>query len=307
MRIDSSYQNSSSSGSSYTVRKNETLEELFGTVMQGKSKSSIKKLLQSGAVTVDGKTVSRLDETLSVGQVVKIGKHDNSSFKMPDGLRIVWEDAWLIVAYKEAGLLTVGNASQKRETAEEYLNNYMNFKKKGDRIYVVHRIDRDTSGILLFAKTSRVRDILRTYWHDIVISRQYIAVVEGRPYPKSGTIDTWIDEDPQLMTMYVCRPQQGKRAITHYKTLETDSRYSLVELELETGRKNQIRTHMSYRGNPVAGDAKYGAETNPIGRMCLHARQIRFHHPITDKIMEFSSDIPSDFLTVFQHNQTEVK
>ncbi len=297
MRIDDK-EKQNKPGSSYIVRQDETLEQLLARMMQGRSKSSLKKLLQNDEISVDERIVKRLDEPLKAGQRVFIGK--SSSFRMPEGLRIVWEDAWLLIVKKETGLLTVGNHSEQDKTAEEYLNAYMQFKKQGDRIYVVHRIDRDTSGILVFAKTLKACEILRTTWHDIVESRRYIAVVEGYLRYEEGTVDTWMDEDPRQSMMFVSRPGQGKRAVTHYRVLdECREGYSLVELELETGRRNQIRVQMAHLGHPLAGDGKYGAQSDPCGRLCLHARQIKFRHPITGEMMEFTSEIPAQFLQLF--------
>ncbi len=285
-------------GTHLVVKQEQSLDELLQHHMQGRSKSALKKLLQNGMISIDGQTAHRLDEPLQSGQKVFIGKKQD--FQFPQGLRIVWEDAWLIIVKKESGLLTVKTRSENERTAEEYLNQYMQFKKAGDRIYVVHRIDRDTSGILVFAKTLKARDILRTNWHDIVESRRYIAVVEGCLRPSKGCIDTWMDENPKTLDMYVCQPGQGKRAITHYEVLQCNGRHSLVALELDTGRRNQIRVHMEYLGHPIAGDPRYHAQTDPCNRLCLHAQQIKFKHPITGEMMEFSSDIPTDFLRLFR-------
>ncbi len=297
MKLEDRQQKPKASGTKLLVKQDQSLEELLLHHMQGKSKSSLKKLLQSDMISVEGETVKQLDHPLKAGQTVFVSKKPD--FQLPEGLRIIWEDAWLMIVKKESGLLTVGHRGESKLTAEEYLNQYMQFKKLGERIYVVHRIDRDTSGILVFAKTMKARDILRTHWHDIVESRRYVAVVEGRPKRSEGVIDTWMDEDLKTLDMFVCQPGRGKRAITHYQVLRSNGRHSLVALELDTGRRNQIRVHMEYIGHPIAGDPRYHARTNPCNRLCLHARQIKFHHPITHEMMEFSSEIPADFLKIF--------
>ncbi len=314
MRVDDRENQTHRSGASFTVKEDETLEQLLSRVMQGRSRSSIKKLLQSDAITLDGRVLKRLDETLEAGQTVFVGK--KSEYRLPEGLRIVWEDASLLIVKKESGLLTVGNHSEREKTAEEYLNAYMDFRRSGDRIYVVHRIDRDTSGILVFAKNPRICETLRTHWHEIVESRRYIAVAEGWFQQQEGMVDTWLDEDARQSVMFVCRPGQGKRAVTHFRVLDSCSlptgrgqdgqrddvrrlRYSLLELHLETGRRNQIRVHMAYLGHPLAGDSKYGAQTDPCRRLCLHAQQIKFRHPVTGEMLEFTSEIPSEFLRMF--------
>lgn len=301
-------------GASFQVKTEETIENFLAHVMQGKSKTSIKQLLQNGAIVAGHrdekgkwrqKALKRLSDIVHIGETIFIGKKPEPQFDMPDGLKVVWEDKWLIVVKKETGLLTVVNKHEPVLSAQTYLDAYMQFKKDGERVYVVHRIDRDTSGVLLFAKNEETQWKLRSNWNEAVHSRRYIAIVEGCPKQLSGTIDTWIEENEKTMTMFVCKPHQGKRAITHYKVLKTSQynqqTYSMVEFQLETGRKNQIRLHMSYIGTPIAGDGKYGAHTDPIGRLCLHAQQIEFEHPETGEILNFTSDIPKTFTDIFQN------
>lgn len=300
MKMDDKPKPQEIKGTSFVVKQDQTLVEFLSHVMQGRSRTSIRELLQKGAISVDGVPLRRLDDPLKAGSTVFVGKKPDPVFPMPQGLRIIWEDRYLILVKKEHGLLTVGNRFESERTAEEYLNEYMQFKKEGDKVYIVHRIDRDTSGVLMFAKDSRTQQLLRTNWNEVVEERRYIAVVEGYIKQSTGTIDTWIEENKQLMKMFVCRPGKGKRAITHFKVIGRRNGYSLLELELETGRKNQIRIHMSHIGHPVAGDEKYGAQTNPCGRLCLHAQQIEFTHPITGENMEFTSEVPREFLQMFE-------
>ena len=300
MRMNDKPRKQEPKGTSYQVKKNQTIEDFLSHIMQGKSRTSIKQLLQNGAISVNNKIIKRLDELLEAGQTVFIGKKPEPKFPMPKGLRIIWEDKWLIVVKKESGLLTVGNEEERKYTAQAYLNAYMQFKGEGECIFIVHRIDRDTSGILIFAKSEEVQFRLRTTWNESVRSRSYIAIVEGHLDNQEGTIDTWIDENKYTMVMHVCPEGKGKRAITHYKVLKTIENYSMLALELETGRKNQIRIHMSHIGHPVAGDGKYGAQTSPCGRLCLHAQQIEFVHPMTREVMEFTSEIPQEFVRLFK-------
>lgn len=299
-------------GASFMVKQEETIEQFISHVMQGKSKTSIKQLLQNGAIIAghrdeQGKwrqrILKKLTDNVHVGESIFVGKKPEPTFQMPKGLKIAWEDRWLLVVKKETGLLTVGNLSEPVQSAQTYLDAYMQFKKEGDRIYIVHRIDRDTSGVLLFAKNEETQWKLRSNWNEAVHSRRYIAIVEGTPRQKQGTIDTWIEENEKTMTMFVCKPGQGKQAITHYKVLKTTTfngqQYSMMEFQLETGRKNQIRIHMNHIGTPIAGDGKYGASTDPIGRLCLHAQQIEFEHPETGEVLNFTSDIPQAFNEIF--------
>lgn len=298
MKLEHRENEHKASGTTLQVKEDQTLEALLTHHMQGRSKSSLKKLLQSDMISVEGEIIKKLDFPLKAGQKVFIGKKPD--FQLPEGLRIIWEDAWLMIVKKDSGLLTVGTQGESRLSVEDYLNQYMQFKKYGQRIFVVHRIDRDTSGILIFAKTMKAREILCTHWHDIVKSRRYIAVVEGRPRRPQGVIDTWMNEDKKTLEMYICPPGQGQRAITHYKVLQSNGRHSLIALELDTGRRNQIRLHMQHIGHPVAGDPWYHAQSDPCHRLCLHAQQIKFSHPITHEIMDFSSEIPAEFLKIFR-------
>lgn len=300
MRMNDKPRKQEPKGTSYPVKSDQTVEQFLSHIMQGKSRTSIRQLLQKGAITVNGKPLRQLADTLKAGQTVFIGKKPDPVFPMPKGLRIIWEDKWLIVVKKETGLLTVGNESERFQTAQTYLDAYMRFKGEGECIFIVHRIDRDTSGILIFAKSEEVQFRLRTTWNDSVQSRRYIAVVEGYLDEPEGTIDTWIDENKYTMVMHVTKEGKGKRAITHYKVLKTAKGYSLLELELETGRKNQIRIHMKHIGHPIAGDGKYGAQTDPCERLCLHAQQIEFIHPMTHEVMEFTSEIPHEFTALFK-------
>lgn len=302
MKMNDKPQKEKKRGASFVVRQEETVEQFLSHAMSGKSRTSIKQLLQNGAITVGKRKLHRLDDVLHVGETVFVGKRPEPKFPMPEGLRIIWEDRWLIVVKKDTGLLTVANNSEQLLTAQVYLDAYMQFKKEGNgRVYIVHRIDRDTSGILLFAKDENTQQILRSNWNEIVHSRRYIAIVEGKLPRRADTIDTWIEENAKTMTMYVCRQGYGKRAITHYQVIKEIEGYSMIALELETGRKNQIRLHMSHIGHPVAGDGKYGAQSDPCERLCLHAQQIKFEHPITGEIMEFTSEIPQEFTRIFKN------
>ncbi len=303
MKMNDTPRNDASKGTSYNVKKDQTVEEFLSHIMQGKSRTSIKQLLQKGAISVNNRTINSLQEQLTAGSIVFIGKKPEPKFPMPKGLRIIWEDKWLIIVKKETGLLTVGNNEDRKHTAQNYLNAYMQFKGEGECIFIVHRIDRDTSGVLIFAKTEEAQFRLRSTWNESVHSRRYIAIVEGLLDKPEGTIDTWIDENKFTMTMHISREGKGKRAITHYKVLKTIDGYSMLELELETGRKNQIRIHMSHIGHPIAGDGKYGAQTSPCGRLCLHAQQIKFVHPMTKEVMEFTSEIPAEFNKLFKNKR----
>ncbi len=288
----------------YSVKSDCTVQEFFERQMQGKSKTSQRQLLSKGAVRIGDRVLRHLDDLILAGSTVTIAPKPEPQFVMPQGLRIVYEDDWIIVVHKDSGLLTIATETEKEHTAFAYLSAYLKFYKRTDKIFIVHRIDRMTSGLLIFAKNENVQRILRSNWDQMVLSRQYVAVVEGRMEYTEGTVSTWLDEDPATTRVYVSRPGVGKRAVTHYRLIDEVPGLSLLELELETGRKNQIRVHMRHIGHTLAGDKKYGSKIDPIGRLCLHARQIEFEHPMTGRILNFETPIPSEFLKLFPHKET---
>lgn len=287
-------------GQEYRVKTPQKLEDFLLHIMQGKSRTALKQMLQNGSINVDGTQARRLDMELKQGAQVFVGQKAEPQFNMPKGLRIIWEDKWLIIVKKEAHLLTVGNNSDREHTAQAYLNAYMRFKGEGKNIFIVHRIDRGTSGILIFAKSELAQQKLRTNWNEAVLSRRYVAIVEGIMEQQTGTIDTWIEENQYTLAMEVCKEGKGKHAITHFKTIKHNNQFTMLELELETGRKNQIRIHLKHIGHPIVGDKKYGAQTDPCNRLCLHAQQIEFKHPMTGEIMEFTSELPREFTDIFK-------
>lgn len=285
----------------YSVKSDCTVQEFFERQMKGKSRTAQRQLLSKGAVRIGRRQLKKLDDVILAGSVITIEPKPEPQFIMPPGLNIVYEDDWILVVNKDAGLLTIATENEKERTAFSYLSAYLKFYDRNAKVFIVHRIDRWTSGLLIFAKDERAQSILRTNWDEMVLSRQYVAVVEGRMERTEGTITTWMDEDPKTTRMFVCRPGTGKRAVTHYRLIDEVPGLSLIELELETGRKNQIRVHMRHIGHAVAGDQKYGAHIDPIGRLCLHARQIEFEHPMTGQIMNFETPIPPEFTKLFHH------
>ena len=231
-----------------------------------------------------------------------------------NGLKILFEDDWVIVVEKPEGLLTVSTGRQGETTAYSILTDYMRSKTaKGQRkggIYIVHRLDRDTSGLLIFAKDEETRAKLQEGWENLVTERKYTAIVEGHTADEEGWIESWIYENPKSMKVHCYHlepgddperpPQKGwQYASTHCQTIGhitiNDEQYTKVEFELETGRKNQIRVHSQWIGHPIAGDKKYGAATNPFGRLALHAQTLSFIHPWTGQTVRFTSRLPRLF------------
>ncbi len=277
--------------------------------MGGMAKSSVKQLLGQRRVKVGNAIQTRHDFALNAGDVVTVSSgRGNSQLNHPK-LKIVYEDDDLIVVNKQPGLLTVAATPGSSETtAYSILRAYVKKQNARAGIYVVHRLDRETSGLLVFARSEELQHYMRTYWRDIVTERTYIALAEGTLSPREGKITTWLTEDKRNAVVYSSPVDDGGDiAITNYKTLKVsplseaspliNKQYSLVELHLETGRTNQIRVHLASKGCPVVGDRKYGHgnESSPIDRLCLHAKVLAFIHPVTEKTVRFESPVPKEF------------
>jgi 23S rRNA pseudouridine1911/1915/1917 synthase len=255
----------------------------------GFKRNRVKKLLKFGAISVNGKRVRIYNHPLSEGDKVSIIPKKDLSKDILKRFRIkvLFEDDHIIVIDKPAGLLSISTEEEKERTAYRILNEYL--KAKGQRVFIVHRLDRDTSGIMVFAKTEEAKRRLQERWHET--EKKYIALVEGIPEKKEGVITSKLKESKTLL-VYETDYRDAKPSATAYKVLKTAMGYSLLELKLLTGRKNQIRVHLSGIGVPVAGDKKYGAKTNPFNRLCLHAWRLSFSHPVTGKKLIFESKIP---------------
>ena len=225
-------------------------------------------------------------------------------------MKIVYEDEWLIVVEKPHGLLSMSSGRAGEETAYTMLNEYVRNEGRGQRIFIVHRLDRDTSGLLVFAKDEDTKYALQKNWAEVVLERKYTAILEGEINDDEGWIETWLYENPKSMKVHCYAPRPGdspdsppmkdwKYASSHCRRVnsgETEGqRYTIVEFELETGRKNQIRAHAEWIGHPIAGDRKYGAKTDPFKRLALHAHALTFIHPWTGKTMSFTSSLPGCF------------
>ncbi len=266
----------------------------------GFKRNRVKKLLKFGAVSVNGKTVRIYNHPLSEGDKVSIipkKEHLSKDILKRFRIKILFEDDHIIVIDKPAGLLSISTEEEKERTAYRILNEYL--KAKGQRVFIVHRLDRDTSGIMVFAKTEEAKRRLQERWHET--EKIYIALVEGIPEKKEGVITSKLKESKTLL-VYETDSRDAKPSATAYKVLKTGMGYSLLELKLLTGRKNQIRVHLSGIGHPVAGDKKYGAKTNPVHRLSLHAWRLSFVHPVTGKKLSFESKIPFILLRLLNNS-----
>lgn len=287
-------------GIQYTVKTETVLMTFLAEVMPDTGRTRLKALLAHGAVSVDGTTTTQYNAPLAPGSTVSIRTHGRQSAPLRHPLlRIVYEDDHLIVVHKGAGLLSVNTEQKKENTAYTLLTDYVRRTDRRARIYIVHRLDRDTSGLMMFARDEQTQDILRSHWHEIVYDRRYVAVVVGRMERDEGTVQSWLT-DRKLYVHSSPTDDGGRVAITHYRTVKRTDGLSLVELRLETGRRNQIRVHMQDLGHPVVGDGRYGIDDrNPLHRLGLHAFKLCFTHPTTGEDLRFETPYPAEFKRLF--------
>ena len=262
----------------------------------GYTRTKVKQLMRHRAVEVNEKAAQGYDHLLQKGDTVSVRKEKRESKVVtPLGIKIIFEDEDLIVIEKPAGLLTIASETEKTRTAYYQLNEVLKRRspRTGERIFIVHRLDRDTSGLMVFAKNEKVKRTLQEGWKEV--EKRYYALVEGRPAKKEGGIRSRLSETKSLK-VYIDPHSEGARlSETKYQVIKAGREYSLLDILLETGRKNQIRVHLSGIGHPVAGDKKYGAKTNPIARLGLHSYRLLFKHPVTGKPLRFESKLPASF------------
>jgi 23S rRNA pseudouridine1911/1915/1917 synthase len=309
-------------GQNFKVAHEGALLQYLFEILPGQSRTSVKNLLSKGQVLVNGEGQTAFDLPLKKGDTLTILpkgisiaraiKGDARDEVLKAGVKILFEDENYIVVDKPSGMLTVATGKEKK-TLYALLNAYIKvnarMQRKEDlisgktpdrstaKIWIVHRLDKGTSGALVFAKNERAKDILQSKWKDLVAERKYVAWLEGKLEKESGAIQSWLVENPKSLKMnsYDTEVKDGQLAITHYRVLSYSRHYTQVEFSLETGRKNQIRVHAASLGHPVAGDEKYGAETDPIKRLALHAATLVFRNPFSNKMVRCSSPLPESF------------
>lgn len=262
--------------------------------MHGISRNRVKALLTNRVVLVDNKITTHPLTELVPGQLVQLDRSKHKMAFHSKDIDIVYEDPYLLVVDKRPGLLSMSN-NTRQETVQTVLNRYL--EKGGGRntSHLVHRLDRDTSGLMVYAKDVQTQQTLIRGWQELVTDRRYIALVSGELEKPDGVVRSWLTEDKRFIIHSSKVDNGGQYAVTHYHLLEKGSGYSLVELELETGRKNQIRVHMADLGHPVVGDHKYGSDDDSIRRLGLHAYMLCFRHPVTGKYLRFETPVPECF------------
>ena len=276
-----------------TIETNTDLLSALADLFPDSSKTTLRQMLQSGRVRVNLELEKSAKRTLGRGDFIDVGQKV-PQVPLPPELTLLHEDDDLIVVLKANGLLTVATEREPEATAQAYLNDYLKGKKQG-RIHVVHRLDRETSGVLVFAKSFKARERLKDLFADHDVDRVYVAVIEGEMSRPKGTIRSNLLEGKDLKMKSVAAHPDSKHAITHYETVATNRKYSMLEVRLETGRKNQIRVHLAEAGHPIVGDQFYGSTVNPLGRLGLHAKILGFVHPTTGKKMTFEAPVPKVF------------
>jgi 23S rRNA pseudouridine1911/1915/1917 synthase len=262
------------------------------------SKTTLRKMLQSDRVEVNGRAERDARRPITAGDEVRIGSR-SSRPTIDDRVAILYEDSDLVVINKAAGLLTIASPTEKSSTAEALLNLYYGARNGASRVHVVHRLDRDSSGVLVFARDVDMRERLQALFATHSIERVYVAIVEGRLSEAAGTFRSFLSEGKDLRVRSTSDLSDAKEAITHYRTVASGERYSMLEVTLETGRRNQIRVHLAEAGHPIVGDTMYGTSgIGPLGRLALHARHLAFIHPGKGSRMAFSAPPPDSFTTL---------
>ena len=279
----------------FRVTEKAELLPFIMSALDGISRTRAKAILAGGGILVNRAVTKQYDYVLKPRDVVEISRQKPKRVFQSRYVRIVYEDSQIIVIEKAAGILSMATSTRSL-CVKSILDKYFQTSHQQCRAHVVHRLDRDTSGLLVYAKTMEAEQILEQNWQDIVTDRRYVALVSGTPTPLHGTIRSWLKDNSAYVTYSSPVDNGGKFAVTHYRTLKHAAKRSILELKLETGRKNQIRVHLQDIGNPVCGDMKYGNGDDPIGRLALHAYRLNFYHPITRELLRFETPIPKNFL-----------
>lgn len=287
----------------YNVDREAPLLEFLLATLPG-SKNKIKDTLQGRGIKVNGKTVTQYDYPLKPGDRIGVSQSKKNDTFKHKFVSIVYEDQYIIVIEKKQGILSMA-AGHSSLNVKTVLDDYFHKTRQKCRAHVVHRLDRDTSGLMIYAKDMETEQILEHEWHDIVFDRRYVALCSGEMEEQTGTIANWLKDNKAYITYSSPTDNGGKYAVTHFFVLNRSTEHSLVEFKLETGRKNQIRVHSADMGHPVCGDIKYGNGDDPIHRLCLHAYVLCFYHPVTHRPMEFSTPIPPQFKEVINKDSTK--
>ena len=265
------------------------------------TKTKLRKMLTGGRVLVNGIPVYKAKELLFNGDEIEIINHTDAIKKSPppkpkkqlSKLKIIFEDDFILVVEKPAGLLSVATDKLENDTLHSRCVDYVKRESERAWCHIVHRLDRDTSGVMVFAKNHEIKERLQTQFAQRDVERVYHALVEGGPEKSEGMDSSWLVEDKHLHVKRVKSTYKGsKESITHWRVEDRDEFVSLIEIKIETGRRHQIRMAMQFLGCPIVGDTVHGASTNPLNRICLHASALGFMHPSSNKFVLYDSNVP---------------
>lgn len=284
----------------YVVKEEIILIDFLRNSLTKLSKNNIKSLLQKEMVLVNNSVQTKYNYLLKKNDVITIRETKIRGTKFRKDINIIYEDDDIIAINKPAGLLTIATAKEKEITLYHFVLNYVKNKDKHNRIFIIHRLDKETSGIVIFAKNQNAKNLYQNSWEKIVKKRCYYAVVEGNLKEKEGVIKSYLTENSSYMVYSTNNKNEGKLAITEYKVLKENNHYSLLDINIKTGRKNQIRVHMKENGNTIVGDKKYGSNINIINRMALHAYKLEFYNPILKKNMILKTEMPTLFKKIIK-------
>jgi 23S rRNA pseudouridine1911/1915/1917 synthase len=279
------------------VDKENTLLDSLVFFKKDISRNDLKNYLKYEMVMVNGKVITRATEKVYFGDEITIYYQKK---RIPEfDLKILYEDKDIIAISKPSGLLSISNDKEKEVTAFRMVREYVRKNNPHTYLFAIHRLDQDTSGVLMFGKNEKIKDELQSNWNEIVKKRGYYAVIEGNFSGKSGTFRSYLKEN-KLGFIYSTRDKSGKYAVTNYKEIGSNGRYSLMDVDIETGRRNQIRVHFSESGHPILGDKKYGSRVNPLGRLALHSYELSFIDPRNGKMITIRDDMPEEFRKVIK-------
>ena len=279
----------------WTVKNGGTILEVAASFLKDHTPTKLKSMLKHNQFAVNSMPMSQYDFEVHEGDTFSVNFDQSFQVFSNPRVKLVYEDEHILVINKGYGVLSMGTDTKKDGTAYSIMREYVKYHDPRAKVFIVHRLDRDTSGLMMLAKTIEAKEAMQHNWNNMVLNRKYIAVVEGEVKQQEGVVKSYLAENSQYEVYSTDDPSKGQFAVTRYKCLKATKSYSMMEVELDTGRKNQIHVHMKDLGHPIAGDRKYGAAHSPINRLALHAQTLRFVHPITRREMNFSAPIPSGF------------
>ena len=285
---------------SHTVeRPAELLTYLFATFADVK-KTSVRQWLKHGSIEVNGRSVTQFNHPLQVGDVVSLRTKEESlaEARLPATIKVLFEDAALLVVEKAASLLSMASETEREKTAYALLTDYVRRgnPRSSERVWIVHRLDRDASGLMVFAKSEAAKLALQASWHEA--DKRYLAVVEGSPPAEQGVFASHLNESNPYKVYSGPPGEHTRHAVTKYRVVKRNAGRTLIELTLQTGRRNQIRVHLADAGCAIVGDRKYGARTNPAQRLGLHACALKFKHPLSGEMLRFESPLPRELASL---------